>query len=388
MSSFLNSIILLGSIQGFLIGLLLYFSSKEKPSGKLLAYLLLIMAMACLKIYLNNIGLASTQIGLLIDAFIPFMIIMPIGPLIYFYCKTELVPDFKIQPKDRIHFYSIIIDLFPHGSAVIFLLILILGWADPQKNNFGVWFDTYNVYSDIPRWISLSVYLSLSFKLVGNRVKDVKSNNEILPPTIKWLKEFLFVLMVFDLLWLLYLIPYEMPAFTDRLLNLVDWYPLYLPLVVMIYWLGIRGFLIGRREMSSLTKVMGVKANLPEESVTQILNGLGKLMLEEKLYRDADLSLSRLANHLGTTSKNISFVLNQKLGKNFTDYINHYRVEEVKDRLLRSENKKYTITALAYECGFNSQPTFQRAFKNIVGITPSEFLQRNVGEPHPFPIQK
>ena len=127
LTAFLNSIILLGSIQGFLIGFLLYFSSKERPSGKLLAWLLLILATACLKIYLNNIGFSATGIGSLIDAFVPFMIIMPVGPLIYFYLKTELFPNFKINRKDRIHFYPVIIDLFPHVSAVIFLLVLMLG---------------------------------------------------------------------------------------------------------------------------------------------------------------------------------------------------------------------------------------------------------------------
>src|SRR6266850_3306032 len=189
-TGFLNSLILLGSLQGFLIGGLLLFSSKERPSGKLLAWLLLILAMACLKIYLNNIGLTSTPIGSLVDAFIPFMIIMPVGPLIYFYCKMELIPDFRIQRKDRAHFYPVIIDLFHHFSAVIFLIVLILGWANPQKNNFGMWFDTYNVYSDIPRWVSLSVYLLLSFRLINNHVTTLKFKNEVLPSSLSWLKEF------------------------------------------------------------------------------------------------------------------------------------------------------------------------------------------------------
>ena len=374
-TSFLNSVILLGSLQGFLIGGLLYISSKERRSGKLLAWLLLIMALACLKIYLNNIGLTSTQIGLLIDALVPFIVVMPIGPLIYFYCKTELFPDFKIKRKDRIHFYPVSIDLFPHVSAVVFLLILILGWANAQKNNFGVWFDTYNVYSDIPRWISLSVYLVLSFKLLNRRVKEMKFKNEVLPSSLLWLKEFLWVFLVFDFIWLVYLVPYTIPEYTDSILNSVDWYPIYLPMVAIIYWLGIRGFLIGRKEMSSFRK--SASLNLTEEMTEQMMQGLHKSMTEDRLYRDAELTLAKLARHLGISPKIISAVLNQKLGKNFNEYVNQFRVKEIQERLVRAENKKYTITALAYECGFNSQPTFQRAFKSVVGLTPSEFLQKN-----------
>jgi AraC-like DNA-binding protein len=373
-SSFLNSIILLGSIQGFLIGVLLYVSSKEKPSGKLLAWLLLILALACLKIYLNNIGLASTQVGSLIDAFVPFMIIMPVGPLIYFYCKTELSSSFKIQRKDRLHFYPVVIDLFHHASAVVFLIVLLLGWANPQKNNFGVWFDTYNVYADIPRWISLCVYLLLSFRLVNSAVMKARLQNEVTPSSLSWLKEFLWVFLVFAFLWLTYLIPYIIPKYTDSILNSLDWYPIYLPIVAIIYWLGIRGFLIGRKEMSSLKKST---LNLSAEATEQIMQGLLKSMTDDKLYLDAELNLTKLAQHLGTSPKTISAVLNQKLGKSFNEYVNHYRIEEIKLRLVKAENKKYTIAALAYECGFNSQPTFQRAFKSIVGITPSEFLQKN-----------
>jgi len=367
LTAFLNSIILLGSIQGFLIGFLLYFSSKERPSGKLLAWLLLILATACLKIYLNNIGFSATGIGSLIDAFVPFMIIMPVGPLIYFYLKTELFPNFKINRKDRIHFYPVIIDLFPHVSAVIFLLVLILGWANPQKNNFGVLFDTYNVYSDIPRWISLSVYLLFSFRLLNTRVNKMKFENDVLPSSLQWMKEFLWVFLAFDFLWLVYLVPYSIPTYTDFILTSVDWYPIYLPIVAIIYWLGIRGFLIGRKEMSLVRK--SAVSRFPEEAIEKIMQGLHRTMTEDKVYLDAELNLAKLARHLGTSPKIISAVLNQKLGKSFNEYVNQFRVKEIKERLVRAENKKYTITALAYECGFNSQPTFQRAFKSVVGLT-------------------
>jgi AraC-like DNA-binding protein len=376
LTSFLNSIILLGSIQGFIIGTILYFSSKEKISGKLLAWLLLIMALACLKIYLNNIGITYTTIGSLVDAFIPFMIIMPVGPLIYFYCKAELAPDFEIGRTDYKHFYAVIVDLFHHASAVVFVVVLVLGWADPKKNNFGVWFDTYNVYADIPRWISLSLYLLLSFRLLNNFIKQAKFNHEA-TISVSWLKELLWVFLVFDFLWLIYLVPYVIPQYTDFILNSVDWYPVYLPLVVIIYWLGIRGFLINRREINLVRKPAMLQ--LSEQIIDQTMEGLRKSMVENKLYLDAGLNLTKLAKHIGVPPKIASAVLNQKLGKSFNEYVNEFRVEEVKGRLVKPENKKYTITSLAYECGFNSQPTFQRAFKTVVGLTPREFVQQNGG---------
>lgn len=366
LTTFLNSIILLGSLQGFIIGGLLYRTSKGKTPARLLAWLLLIMASACLKVYLLTIGLTNSTLGSLIDAFIPFVIIMPVGPLIYFYCTSTLHPEFRIQRKNRAHFYPAIVDLFPHLAAIVFVIVLLLGWANPQHNNFGVWFDTYNVYADIPRWLSLTIYLLLSFRLL-RRAQHSKENH----PATAWLRELLIVFALFDFLWLGYLIPYTLPQYTDRILNAVDWYPIYLPLVAIIYWLGIRGFLIGRKEITQ-RKSLG----LPEEQTAQLLLRLQHVMEHDKLYRDTELNLSKLADRVGTPAKVISGILNQKLGRSFNEYINQFRVSEIKDRLANGDHKKYTLTALAYECGFNSQPTFQRAFKSVVGVTPSEFLQK------------
>jgi AraC-like DNA-binding protein len=85
-----------------------------------------------------------------------------------------------------------------------------------------------------------------------------------------------------------------------------------------------------------------------------------------------------LSTHTGIPAKTISAVLNQHLNKSFNEFINSYRIAAIKSRLLSSNNKNLTIAGLAYECGFNSQPTFQRAFKNIQGESPSEFLLKNL----------
>jgi AraC-like DNA-binding protein len=375
-STFLNSIVLLGSLQGFIIGGLLYITSRERPSSKILAWILWVMAMACLKIYLLNIGLTSTTAGSLVDAIVPFVVIMPIGPLIYFYCQSILNPNFEIQRKDHVHFYPVIVDLFQHISAVAFVIVLLLGWANPQENSFGVWFDTYNIYADVPRWISLIIYLVLSFRLLlhGSTQSEIVYERT----SQRWLKEFLWVFAAFGIIWLAFLVPYVIPDYTDALLGWLDWYPLYVPIVVMIYWLGIRGILLGRHEIRNALRSETPRLNLPDEAIERIIGSLRRSMEEDRIFLDASLSLSKLSTHVGVPAKTISTVIHQKFGKSFNEFVNQYRINEFKECLLKGENKKYTLTALAYECGFNSQPTFQRAFKSIVGCTPSEFLQRSV----------
>ena len=61
---------------------------------------------------------------------------------------------------------------------------------------------------------------------------------------------------------------------------------------------------------------------------------------------------------------------------NFNDFINTYRVEEVKKAFDNGEHKKTTLLGIAYDCGFNSKATFNRAFKKNAGFSPKEYLEK------------
>jgi AraC-like DNA-binding protein len=89
-----------------------------------------------------------------------------------------------------------------------------------------------------------------------------------------------------------------------------------------------------------------------------------------------ELTLNEVVKITGITQKTISAVLNQHAGKSFNEFVNEYRVEEVKRRLSGSYPEHLTITGIALECGFNSQATFQRTFKQFTGVSPTEFLAK------------
>lgn len=95
-------------------------------------------------------------------------------------------------------------------------------------------------------------------------------------------------------------------------------------------------------------------------------------MESDKLYKLNDLNVRMLEDRLNLTAKQISEALNKGLGKNFYSFINGYRVNEFKSRV--PETNHLTLAGLAYECGFNSKTTFQRVFKEITGMRPSEYI--------------
>ena len=72
----------------------------------------------------------------------------------------------------------------------------------------------------------------------------------------------------------------------------------------------------------------------------------------------------------------LSQIINQKEGKNFFDFINHYRVEDVKEKLNDDAYSHFSILGVALEAGFKSKSTFNAVFKKMTGMTPSQFKRK------------
>ena len=71
--------------------------------------------------------------------------------------------------------------------------------------------------------------------------------------------------------------------------------------------------------------------------------------------------------------RSLSAVINQGFGKNFNDYINDYRVDAFIEKLKNGEQEAQTLLSLAYDAGFNSKATFNRAFKKTTGVSPKDW---------------
>jgi AraC-like DNA-binding protein len=118
------------------------------------------------------------------------------------------------------------------------------------------------------------------------------------------------------------------------------------------------------------------KSLLPPEDIAEVKEKLLRVMKENRLYRNTDLTLQSLAENLGVTSHQLSWVVNEVMGLSFSSLVNGWRVEEVKRFLARSDSNGTSILQAAMEAGFNSKAAFNRAFKVQTGMTPSEYKKR------------
>jgi AraC-like DNA-binding protein len=99
---------------------------------------------------------------------------------------------------------------------------------------------------------------------------------------------------------------------------------------------------------------------------------------KEHIYMHQGLKTYDLAERLNSTIHEVSRSINKYSGMHFFDLTNYYRVCAAK-KLLKSpeERMKYTIEGIAYQCGFANRTSFNRAFKKVVKMTPSEFKNLN-----------
>lgn len=115
----------------------------------------------------------------------------------------------------------------------------------------------------------------------------------------------------------------------------------------------------------------GVTAEMAMEIHKRLVYCMGT----EKLFTEPDLSLSMLSQKIKVHPNYLSQVINEKEGKTFFEYINALRIEEFKRLVALPENKQFTIISLAYDCGFNSKSSFNKNFRKVTGLSPSDYLQ-------------
>lgn len=327
-----------------------------------MATLILLISLACVNIFLleQDLKVESTFVTFL-AVILPLTVIMPIGPLLYFYIRSLTENTFALKRKHLIHFYPVLLDLIPYLTYLICYLMLFADFiTDRQLNQVNQFVEEYDKYVDIPRWVSISVYLWFGIRLIRNHPAN---------ESVQWGRQLTLISLVFQVIWFLFLIFYIIPATTDWLITNMGWYPLYIPLTIMVYWFGIKGFLINARVKASRSSPIAAK------ELDSNLKVLKESMEQAKLYLNPELTLSDVVQHTNLSQKVISAVLNQHLGKSFNEFVNEFRVEAVKHKIQENQNQNLTLTGIAYSCGFNSQATFQRVFKAMTRQTPGQYAK-------------
>ncbi|MEP3208376.1 MAG: helix-turn-helix domain-containing protein [Maribacter sp.] len=115
------------------------------------------------------------------------------------------------------------------------------------------------------------------------------------------------------------------------------------------------------------------KSGLDQNKIEDLAQQLSKFMETERPYLNENLNLKTLSETCKLQQAQLSQLINQHFKMNFYDFVNQYRVKEVKVRLSSSEFDQLSILGIAFDCGFKSKSSFNRYFKKYAGVSPSEF---------------
>lgn len=109
----------------------------------------------------------------------------------------------------------------------------------------------------------------------------------------------------------------------------------------------------------------------------RIINKLSTVFDNEKIYTRENLTITKLALVINEKEYLLRQAINGELGyTNFNGFLNYYRITEACRLLKENKSKALTFQEIAYQIGYQSIATFNRAFKNEKGSTPSEYVKK------------
>jgi len=345
------------------------FTSKKHDSraSSYLGLLILAFTFANLQYSIEEIGLISYQIF----NYIYFPFIFLIAPFLYYFIKTYLVPKTKFNSKEKLLFLPFFVFLLI--TIVYKILSLFFHQTQFIKRITNTLIVVVDYYSDLII-ISLTLFVIIVsiIEIKKYEKKQLIFNSNIVTKELFWLKTLLITFFLICLIWLYFTIQYIIDAS-------ISYYPMYLIVSFLIYifgYVGIHkiGILKQRKKIRSFSNRKPIQTIVYKN---KHIIAIDKLLIEEDKILDATLNLDTIASELGLSKAHISRLINNELGMSFTDYINKLRVEKAKEYLKNPSFSNYTILTIGLEAGFNSKTTFNKVFKKLTQLTPSQYKKEN-----------
>lgn len=363
--SIFNFFVLLAISQGFLLGCILLFNKKfQKRANYALSASLFGITLLGIGQILHNLDWKE------IYPIIPFLPIRyTLFPAIglYYYIIFQIQDSYRFSKKD----YWIIAPFVTFVIIDVLLLICYLVDATICLRYKDLILSYHNTKEIVAVFFSLGI-LVWALKEIQQLPEQIETKiSKHILEKLHWAKNNMVATTV---AWAAWAVPQTYAILSGENFWWM-YYPTWIGMFIMIFWLGY--FMILQRDFFEVTtEEDGQKPNILSEKTDEHYQKVLQLMVEEKLYRNPALNMDILADKASLSNGYLSQIINQKEGKNFYDFINTYRVEEVKIHLSDPNYAHYSILGIGLEAGFKSKSTFNSAFKKLTGQTPSAFRNK------------
>lgn len=366
----LKTIILLGSVHGLFLGVAVFKKRKKGYSNFFLALWIISTSylLFCTYLLLANVITRHMTYYFMIE----FELFLGV---VLFYLYTRFLTDINLRFKN-----TFILHLIPAFLSLIILLIYII--RSPSFLN------TYYNYS-FQSFLVCSVYFILGIRLLIKKRRGFHN----------WMitgkrKIWIFSIIIISIIsWILSIciivISVLIPTMIEyrHLIHGIIALLLSLEIYLLGYFALVHPVIFVDEIIDETDDEIiqdqspDTKPYLPDEDTREEYTHLKVLMEKEKLFTDTELSLDELSFKAKIIPPHrLSQVIRKHEGINFSDFLNNYRVEEVKKLLVNEEYIKKSVLELAFTAGFNSKSTFNRVFKDKTGLTPTQYRLTNLSK--------
>lgn len=372
-SYILSTIILFGTIQGIFLSIILFSIKKgNNTANRFFSGLIFTISLSMGSIFLEKTPLYRV-LPTITQSYEPLQFLF--GPLLYHYIKTLTTPHTQLGKTTVLHFTPAV------GYLLFFIPVFLYPGFIPG-DRIRLHTIVFEIITSLHMWL----YIIYSLRLIRSYHKNIKNNySQIDTINLSWLRKLLMGMVIIYIFFVVILVT---ALITGRDLN---YFENLTGLVVTISIFVIAYFIIlnsrlfetidhARKQLEE-PKVSGDKyknSPLTSDDMHQYRQKLITLMEEHKRYLQPGLTLSALADELNIPRQYLSQVINETAGCNFYDFINTYRINEVKKMLREHKHKTQTLLSLALDAGFNSKATFNTAFKKNTGLTPTQFIKTHL----------
>ncbi len=283
-----------------------------------------------------------------------------LGPLLYLLAQTSFHKGFGLRKDHLVHFIPLIVSLG--------VMIIGTNLFPPQKTVFlpGYFYNSLTMAAGMGGSLTLFIYLVLIWRMI---ISSALWNRELLKKEpVSRITFFLFLMVSLSWITDFLSVIYNDLCYIEISMTLLTFIIIFLFLVNFIYPDFYRRL---HRVVEEEKERRSYLAGLDLDSLGQRLS---TAMTGDELFTREDITLNTLAEILGITPHQLSEFINNRFQKNFTTYINEFRINKAKD-LLRKDHRA-AILAVAYEVGFKSKSRFNAVFLKHTGETPSRFRKR------------
>lgn len=364
MQTLVNQLVYFGFFQSlFLLGVYLFSAKNRKNINGYIAFLIFVLLIGLSGRVLHQSKIFGENFRLIT---ISEFAILLFGATVFLFTKSSL-SSHRFTTKDLLHYIP----------AAVYILFVVGYFMIPSDDVIVTRIKNGELYAVVDILVGIGLTFNFSYWWLSLkhflRFKNNLKNELSYTLKTQFFLNFLIAIGVCLLIWVgVYLTSLFGPETLEREARQFIWLAIAFVILFIAYYGMVAPDLFRIKALNLPQKYS--QSKLSSADMDALKQQLEAIMSAKKPYLNSTLMKAELATMLGISNPELARLLNERIGMNFFDFVNYYRIKEFIALAETDKAKEYTFFGLAQEAGFNSKTTFNKSFRSLIGVSPSEYF--------------